>query len=250
VSLDSTLETLDETVARLNRCYGENSAPCILETVLANGGLGPKALVSSFGAESVVLLHMVAQIDPALPVLFADTGMLFAQTLAYQREVAESLGLRDVRLIRQNPAALLEEDSEGLLHLAEADRCCDLRKVRPLESALAEFGAWFTGRKRFQGGQRVALEVFEVDETRIKVNPLAFWSAAEIAQYIDAHALPRHPMIAKGYRSIGCAPCTTPVAPNEDTRAGRWRQQDKVECGIHIVKGQVVRGQLPKGREL
>ena len=212
-----------------------------LETALA-GHPGRIALVSSFGAESVVLLHMVARLDPATPVLFGETGMLFRETLAYQREVAESLGLEDVRRLRPDPDDLAAEDPDGRLHRSEDRRCCELRKVRPLERALAGFDAWITGRKRMQSAGRAELPVAERDGAgRLKLNPLADWTAPALAEFMDRHALPRHPLVAAGYPSIGCAPCTTPVAPGEAPRAGRWRGSDRQECGLHFVGGRAVR---------
>ena len=199
------------------------------------------ALVSSFGAESVVLLHLLAMVDPAVPVLFIDTEMLFTETLVYQTEVSERLGLTNLRVIRA--ADIAAEDPDNTLHLRDTDACCDLRKTRPLERALAPFQAWVTGRKRFQTADRANLELFEVDAAgRIKLNPLADWDAKRISEYMDAHDLPRHPMVAEGFPSLGCAPCTTKVRPGEDPRAGRWRGSDKTECGIHIVDGKIVRG--------
>lgn len=228
-------------VAELNRALTGATPEAVLERALTDRALGPLALVSSFGADSVVLLHMVAQRAPDLPVIFLDTEMLFAETLAYQAELAETLGLRDVRRIRPGRAALLERDNEGLLHLHDPDACCALRKAEPLEDALTGFGGWITGRKRFQAGTRAALEHLEPEGGRIKVNPLAHWGRGDIAAYMDRHALPRHPLVARGYPSIGCAPCTAPVAPGEDERAGRWRDRDKVECGIHFENGSAVR---------
>ncbi len=202
---------------------------------------GNIALVSSFGTESVVLLHMVANVDKAAPVLFLETGMLFVETLAYQQELADTLGLTNVQVIRPDPAQLLLRDTDGLLHQADHDACCDLRKVEPLERALAPFDGWITGRKRVHGGQRVTLELAEADGTHLKFNPLAHWSAEDIRNYMDEHDLPRHPLSAKGFSSVGCAPCTSRVKSGEDPRAGRWRGSDKNECGIHFVGGKVVR---------
>jgi phosphoadenosine phosphosulfate reductase len=172
-------------------------------------------------------------------VIFIDTEMLFAETLAYQREVSRSLGLTDTRVIRGGGT----EDPDGTLHRRDPDACCALRKTRPLETALAPFDAWITGRKRFQSGSRASLDHFEIEPggRRIKVNPLAGWSAAAARDYIAQHHLPRHPLVARGYPSIGCAPCTSPVAEGEDPRAGRWRGTDKDECGIHFIDGRVVR---------
>lgn len=197
------------------------------------------ALVSSFGAESVALLHLVAQIKPDVQVLFIDTQLLFPETLAYQAEVARDLGLRNVEILRADPSA---EDPTDDLHRRDPDACCALRKTAPLDQALSGFDGWITGRKRYQSGQRADLPHLEVEEGsgRIKVNPLAHWQATDVRDYMTAHDLPRHPLVAQGYPSIGCAPCTTPVAPGEDPRAGRWRSQTKDECGIHFVNGKAV----------
>ncbi|MEM9196687.1 MAG: phosphoadenylyl-sulfate reductase [Pseudomonadota bacterium] len=203
---------------------------------------GRLAMVSSFGAESAALLHMVAEIDRDMPVLFLETGMLFSATLDYQRDLAARLGLRDVRMIRPHDASLQAEDARGTLHSTDPDACCSLRKTRPLHTALSPFSAWITGRKRYQAASRASLPVFEADEAgRLKVNPLAGWDAAQIRSYMQAHDLPLHPLVAENYPSIGCAPCTTRVAPGEDVRAGRWRGQAKTECGIHFENGAAVR---------
>ncbi|KPP88634.1 MAG: phosphoadenosine phosphosulfate reductase CysH [Rhodobacteraceae bacterium HLUCCA08] len=229
-------------VAALNARYRHHSAIEVLGQALADSDTGRVALVSSFGADSVVLLHMVARIDRSVPVLFVDTEMLFAETLAYQREVADWLGLRDMRVIRASRTALAAHDADGLLHRSDPDACCALRKVAPLEHALAPFDAWITGRKRFQNGSRAALDFFEAEgAARLKINPLAHWRAQDVADYMVNNRLPRHPLVARGYPSIGCAPCTSPVAEGEDPRAGRWRGSGKTECGIHFENGRLVR---------
>ncbi|WP_411892184.1 phosphoadenylyl-sulfate reductase [Yoonia sp. SDW83-1] len=232
---------LKELAERRNILHRKSDAQTILRHALDDVQIGPIALVSSFGAESVVLLHMVAQIDPATPVIFLDTEMLFPETLTYQREVSEQLGLTDLRVITPDRNAVLVEDVDGILHQADTDACCDLRKTRPLENALRDFGGWITGRKRFQGGQRAALPLFEKEGRKIKINPLADWTPQDISTYMDQHALPRHPLVAQGYPSIGCMPCTTRVSAHEDPRAGRWRDSDKTECGIHFEDGKAVR---------
>lgn len=229
--------------AALNRRYRDQPAFSVLARALSDGDTGRVALVSSFGAESVALLHMLALLDPARPVLFLDTEMLFAETLAYQREVAETLGLRDVRVIRADRTRLAAQDPDASLHRSDPDACCALRKSGPLERALAPFDAWISGRKRYQSGRRAALDVVEAEAAgRIKINPLAHWTREDVAAYIVDNRLPRHPLVARGYPSLGCAPCTTPVAPGEDVRAGRWRGAAKEECGIHVVDGRIVRG--------
>jgi phosphoadenosine phosphosulfate reductase len=195
---------------------------------------GRLALMTSFGAESAVLLDLVATVDRALPVLFADTQRLFPATLAYRDALVERLGLTDVRTVGPAPQDEAATDPVGALFALDPDRCCDLRKVRPMAGATAPFEAWITGRKRFQGTTRAELAVFDSEGDRIRVNPLATWSARDILAHLAARGLPRHPLVARGYRSIGCAPCTTPVADGEDERAGRWRGTGKTECGLHV----------------
>jgi phosphoadenosine phosphosulfate reductase len=198
------------------------------------------ALVSSFGAQSVALLHLAARVKPDVQVLFIDTMLLFPETLTYQREVARKLGLRRVRVLRADTIAA---DPDDTLHQRDVDACCDLRKTQVLNSALAGFDGWITGRKRYQSGARADLPAFEHEQStgRMKVNPLAHWSSADVQEYITENALPRHPLVARGYPSIGCAPCTTPVAEGENPRAGRWRGNKKDECGIHFVDGKAIR---------
>jgi phosphoadenosine phosphosulfate reductase len=226
----------------LNARYRHHAASAVLRHALSDAQVGRIALVSSFGAESVVLLHMLAMIDRTVPVLFIDTQMLFAETLDYQRQVAARLELTDLRIIHAQPDAVATKDPDGQLHRSDPDACCALRKTEPLERALDGFDAWITGRKRFQASTRAALEFFEADtDGRLKVNPLAHWDKADVQDYMINNRLPRHPLVARGYPSIGCAPCTSPVKPGEDERAGRWRGAAKEECGIHFVNGKMVR---------
>jgi phosphoadenosine phosphosulfate reductase len=194
------------------------------------------ALVSSFGAESAVLLHIAAQVDPAIPVLFLDTGMLFGQTLDYRKALAARLGLTDVRDLRPQYNDLAVGDPQAKLWQSDTDACCHIRKVLPLDRALEGFEAWVTGRKRFHGGDRLALPVVEQAETHVKFNPLANWGKADLDAYMAEHDLPAHPLVEQGFPSIGCWPCTQPVEDGSDVRAGRWAGQDKSECGIHLAR--------------
>ncbi|WP_438811058.1 phosphoadenylyl-sulfate reductase [Rhodobacter flavimaris] len=236
------LPDIELRVAALNDRYRHHAAVSVMEKALKDADTGEVALVSSFGAESVVLLHMVSVIAPGTPVLFIDTLMLFQETLDYQRDVAARLGLTDVRNITASEAALKLDDPDGTLHQFNTDACCNLRKTVPLETALSGFDAWITGRKRYQGDTRSTIDFFEVETpTRMKINPLAHWGREDLEEYIVQNRLPRHPLVAKGYPSIGCAPCTSPVKPGEDPRAGRWRGQTKTECGIHFIGGKPVR---------
>lgn len=229
-------------VTALNARYRHHSAIAVLGQALSDSDTGAIAMVSSFGAEAVALLHMLSVLDRNTPVLFVDTEMLFPETLRYQQDVAAHLNLTDVRVIRASRTATAAHDPEGLLRQSDPNACCDLRKTQPLNHALAPFDAWITGRKRYQSGTRAALNFFEAEGThRIKINPLAHWRAEDTAEYMVQNRLPRHPLVARGYPSIGCAPCTSKVAEGEDPRAGRWRGQTKEECGIHFVDGKMVR---------
>lgn len=194
------------------------------------------ALVSSFGAESAVLLHLASKVKPDIPVLFLDTGMLFGQTLDYRRQLAARLGLTDVRDLRPAYQDLATVDPEAKLWQTDTDACCHVRKVLPLDRALAEFDGWVTGRKRFHGGARLALPVVEQADHQVKFNPLANWSKEDLDAYAAEYDLPAHPLVAQGFPSIGCWPCTNPVEAGEDVRAGRWAGSEKTECGIHVAR--------------
>jgi phosphoadenosine phosphosulfate reductase len=220
-------ELLDQRMARWRT--GD-----VLEDVIHHEFAGNIALVSSFGAESVVLLHMVASVDCATPVIFIDTGKIFGSTLRYRDEIVARLGLTDVRIARPDPATLAARDSDAGLWLRDPDKCCAIRKVSPLSRALSGFDAWLSGRKRFQGGRRADLPLVEADGSRIKINPLATWSREDVEAYRRLHDLPEHPLVADGFRSVGCMPCTTRVGEGEDERSGRWRGSEKTECGIHL----------------
>ena len=245
--LEAPLPSLGARVDALNDRYRHHSATAVLERALRDPEVGHLALVSSFGAESVVLLHLVSVIAPGTPVIFIDTQMLFPETLDYQRALADKLNLTDVRTIRADRRDIDREDPDGALHGVNTDACCHLRKVIPLERALMGFDGWITGRKRFQTATRAALDFFENEEDRrIKVNPLAHWGREDLEDYIVNNRLPRHPMVAKGYPSIGCTPCTSAVKQGEDPRSGRWRGKKKAECGIHFIDGRMVRGPMPE----
>ena len=194
------------------------------------------AVVSSFGTESAALLKVMADVDAAIPVIFLDTGWLFEETLAYRDTLIATLGLRDVRSTQPLEATLSREDPDRELWFSNPDTCCRIRKVEPLARALAPFDAWINGRKRFQGGARAAIPVVESDGARLKFNPFANASREEIAAIYTLANLPPHPLVASGYLSVGCMPCTSRTSRDEDARAGRWRGRPKTECGIHTVK--------------
>ncbi len=240
--LEAPLSPVAERAAELNARFAHHAAMDVLEHALFDPQIGPTAMVSSFGAESVALLHMVSVIDRSTPVLFLDTEMLFPETLEYQRELSGRLGLSNVTVVKPDRTQVFLRDPNNHMHKLNPDGCCHLRKTEPLQKALESFDSWVTGRKRYQSGQRATLPFFEAEtEARMKINPLALWTPEDVGEYIQNNRLPKHPLVSKGYPSIGCLPCTTRVAPGEDPRAGRWRGQDKTECGIHFEGGKVVR---------
>ena len=225
----------------LNLWARSAAATVLLEDVFAWETYGKAALATSFGAESAVLLHLLAQVATDAPVLFVDTQMLFQETLDYQLELAAFLGFTNVQHIRADATQVRREDTFGRLHVNNPDACCDLRKTKPLDAALENYDIWVSGRKRHQSATRDTLEIFEHDGARLKLNPLADWGQEDIAAYFEKHRLPKHPLVKKGFLSIGCAACTTAVSAGENPRNGRWRGTEKTECGIHIHNGKVSR---------
>jgi phosphoadenosine phosphosulfate reductase len=220
----------------LDHALHDASPSEIIATALKTVGRDRLALVSSFGTESAALLKVMADVDPAIPVIFLDTGWLFEETLAYRDTLIASLGLRDVRSIKPAEEALKREDPERELWFSDPDACCRIRKVEPLARALAPFGGWINGRKRFQGGARAAIPVVEADGVRLKFNPFANVSRQDIEAIYAQAKLPPHPLAASGFLSVGCMPCTSRTSPDEDLRAGRWRGRPKTECGIHTMQ--------------
>jgi phosphoadenosine phosphosulfate reductase len=220
----------------LDRALRAASPAEVIEAALKAVGRENLALVSSFGTESAALLKVMADVDPAIPVVFLDTGWLFEETLAYRDTLVETLGLRDVRSIKPLEDTLSREDPDRELWFNDPDACCRIRKVEPLARALKPFTGWINGRKRFQGGARAEIPVVEQDGARLKFNPFANVSREEIEAIYKLAKLPPHPLVASGFLSVGCMPCTSRTSTDEDARAGRWRGRAKSECGIHTTK--------------
>jgi phosphoadenosine phosphosulfate reductase len=220
----------------LDRALRAASPGEVIEAALKQVGRENLALVSSFGTESAALLKVMADVDPAIPVIFLDTGWLFEETLAYRDTLIAALGLTDVRSIKPLEEALSREDPDRELWFNDPDACCRIRKVEPLARALKPFSAWINGRKRFQGGIRAGIPVVEQEGARLKFNPFANVSRQEIEAIYKAAKLPAHPLVGSGFMSIGCMPCTSRTSADEDARAGRWRGRPKTECGIHTTK--------------
>lgn len=234
--LSEDLESIAANALRLERELSSAAPAEIVEAALHAVGREQLAVVSSFGTESAALLKVVADVDPAIPVVFLDTGWLFAETLAYRDTLIATLGLRDVRSIGPLADDLARHDPDNELWFSDPDACCRIRKVEPLKRALSPFKAWINGRKRFQGGARAIIPVVEDDGARLKFNPLANVSHEDIAAIYTLAKLPVHPLVVSGFRSVGCMPCTSRATADEDSRAGRWRGRGKTECGIHTTK--------------
>jgi phosphoadenosine phosphosulfate reductase len=208
----------------------------VIETALKTIGRENLALVSSFGTESAALLKVMADVDPAIPVVFLDTGWLFDETLAYRDTLIAALGLRNVRSVKPPEQTLSQQDPDRELWFSDPDACCRIRKVEPLSRALKPFAGWINGRKRFQGGARAEIPVVEDDGEKLKFNPFANVSREEIEAIYKLAKLPPHPLVASGYLSVGCMPCSSRTAADENARDGRWRGRAKTECGIHTTK--------------
>ncbi|MEH6496398.1 MAG: phosphoadenylyl-sulfate reductase [Pseudomonas marincola] len=245
MSSNSTIPTTEALAAQLRGSYGHLDGSALLKALQTSEISGKIMMTSSFGAEAVVLLDLVAKTDPTIPVIFLDTRRLFGETLRYQRQITDLLGLEDVRIIRPDSGLLENLDPDDMLFTKDTDKCCEIRKVLPLNAGLdklrsAGFTGWITGRKRFQSGIRSDLDVIEASDDFVKINPLAHWTDADIKEAFLEKNLPPHPLVADGFKSIGCMPCTERTPDGVNDRAGRWAGQGKTECGIHVNTKPVI----------
>ncbi|RCK05485.1 phosphoadenosine phosphosulfate reductase [Thalassospira xianhensis MCCC 1A02616] len=231
-----SVEEAEVRAADLLSRYGHLQGISLIEPMVHEEFNGKITMTSSFGTEAAALLALVSEVDPNLPVIFLDTRKLFGETHRYREQLVDQLGLTNIQIMRPDETLLAADDPNGMLFASDTAKCCYLRKVEPLQRALKGYDAWLTGRKRFHGGERGQLPVIETAGTRIKINPLAGYRREDIEDIFENRALPRHPLEAEGFLSIGCMPCTDRVDPNSsDVRAGRWAGQDKTECGIHYI---------------
>jgi len=232
------------SLSRLQTFYGHLEAEPLLQAMIGDEFAGKIGIVSSFGAGSALLLSMIAQVDANTPVMFLETEKHFPETLEYVENLQSRLQLKNVRMLHPDPKLLGNIDAQGDLWKTQPNRCCWVRKVEPLQRAMKEgaFEALITGRKRYQTPERADMQTIELgDDGRFRINPMAFWTKETIKAEFKKRNLPEHPLVAKGYLSIGCAPCTRPLKEGEDERAGRWAHtaelpggEKKVECGIHL----------------
>ncbi|PIR31838.1 MAG: phosphoadenylyl-sulfate reductase [Alphaproteobacteria bacterium CG11_big_fil_rev_8_21_14_0_20_44_7] len=230
-------------VQRMEAFYSGFDAEQLIKTVINQEFKNEVALFSSFGAHSALLIDMVAEVNPKTPILFLDTEKHFAKTYEYVEQITKKLCLKNVHFLKPDPKLVKNTDPNGELWSIQPNRCCWMRKVEPLQRAIKELGikALITGRKRYQTSERNDMGYFQVDADGIfRINPLAFWDKDKIAKEFKFRQLPQHPLVAEGYKSIGCEPCTIPVGENGDERDGRWAHtadlygEQKSECGIHL----------------
>ncbi|HJT22135.1 MAG TPA: phosphoadenylyl-sulfate reductase [Nitrospira sp.] len=199
----------------------------------------PKVVLAcSFGAEDVVLVDMVHRIDPSVPLLYLDTDFLFPETYTTRDRIVQQYGLKPAQVLQVKSLLTPQKQAQQFgeaLWARDPDRCCELRKLEPLTRALKDYDAWITGIRREQSPTRAHAKVVEWDARfqLVKLNPLARWTWSDVWTYIKVYEVPYNELHDRNYPSIGCTHCTSSVAPGEDPRAGRWKNQAKTECGLH-----------------
>jgi phosphoadenosine phosphosulfate reductase len=232
-----------EGLARVSERLEDSSAQDILRWAVEVYGEDLTLSVSFGNPEGMVLLDMLSRITDKAQVFTLDTGFLFEETVRFREEAMKKYPLA---LKVLTPGLTVEEQVERYgpkLYSCVPDLCCEVRKVEPQRRFLRDYGAWVTGIRRDQTVMRASTPVVAFDENFevAKIAPLAAWSVDEVDEYVRRYDVPLNPLLSMGYRSIGCEPCTRPVAPGEDARAGRWPDMDKTECGLHFVGGAVKR---------
>jgi phosphoadenosine phosphosulfate reductase len=232
-----------EGLARVSERLEDSSPQDILRWAARVYGEDLTLSVSFGNPEGMVLLDMLSRITDKAQVFTLDTGFLFEETVRFREEVMKKYPL-PLKVL--TPGLTVEEQVARYgpeLYSCAPDLCCEVRKVEPQMRFLRDYGAWVTGIRRDQTAQRASTPVVAFDEHFgvAKIAPLAAWSMDEVDEYVRRNDVPLNPLLSMGYRSIGCEPCTRPVAPGEDARAGRWPGMDKTECGLHFVGGAVKR---------
>jgi phosphoadenosine phosphosulfate reductase len=222
----------DSILAQVSAAFEGHAAEEI--AAWAARAFGSDVIVAA-SMQDVILPHLFAQVIPGVEVLFLETGYHFPETLATRDLAARTLPITVVDAMPRQSVAEQDLEYGEKLHDRDPNLCCFLRKVEPLARSLEGRAAWVTGVRRAEGPTRAGAQILSWDDKHdlVKINPLVSWSDADIEDYQVRHDLPRNPLVAQGYPSIGCAPCTRRVAPGEDPRAGRWSGNDKTECGIH-----------------
>ncbi len=227
-----SVEDLRDTAERGAALLAGASAQRVVEW--AAGEFGERFAVTSSFADAV-LAHVVSSVVPGVPVVFLDTGLHFSETLRVRDQVAHTMPVRVLTITPRQTVGQQDGEYGPRLFARSPDECCALRKIEPLERALRPYDAWAAGLRRDEGPTRANTPLVGFEEARgkVKLAPLAYWTAADVDAYIARHRVPVNRLIEQGYASVGCWPCTRRTAPGEDPRAGRWPMFDKVECGLH-----------------
>ena len=192
------------------------------------------AMSSSFQTQSVPLLHMVSQIDRNLLIYFNDTGYHFWETAIFREQLASEWHLNVLDLYRESRWDVFVKGQTRTLPLEDPNLCCYIHKVQPMQAAMKHMLAWISGIRRDQTPERAKAKILELQENGLlKINPMLNWTKEDVKRYSEEHNLPSHPLLEKGYRSVGCSPCTVAIGVNDDERAGRWQGRGKTECGLH-----------------
>lgn len=223
----------EHEIARLSEEF-ETKTPLEIVSWAADTFWPEIAMSSSFQTQSMPLLHMVTHLKRAIPVFFIDTGYHFWETLMFREKIASEWKFNVIDLYRDPRWDLFVRQNIRTLPLEDPNLCCYLHKVQPMQEALKDVKAWISGIRRDQTSVRAQASVLELqDNGLLKINPLLNWTKADVQKYMEEHNLPKHPLYDKGYKSVGCAPCTIAIGANDDERAGRWAGKEKVECGLH-----------------
>ena len=223
-------------IDQLNKDFSNKSPEIIIDQCINKLFKKKVAYVCSFGSESVVILNIIAKIDKSTPIIFLNTHFLFHETISYKNTLIKKFGLKNLIETFPTNTDLKINDLNNDLWKSNPDKCCHLRKVKPLKKELKYFDGWISGRKSYHKGDREFLNIFEIQDRKIVINPLINQDQKSIENYFEENRLPKHPLIKKNYFSIGCTHCTSPAKNLSDMRSGRWEHLNKTECGIYNKK--------------
>ena len=229
------MNRLIKLISNLNKDCQDLAPEEILKISMKKFG-GKITYVCSFGTESAIILHMISKIDKKFPIFLLNTHFLFPETIVYKNILLKELGLSNCQDIFPDKLLIQKEDPENNLWTNNIDRCCEIRKVKPLDKILKNFRSWISGRKSYHQGERIDLRPFELLNEKVVVNPLINIKKKEADNYFEVNSLPKHPLLKKGYFSIGCVHCTFKTTDKINIRSGRWKNKMKTECGIHLSR--------------
>ena len=231
MSVTSFLEKIDD----LNRLY-KNSSPEKILSFSIDKFESKIVYVCSFGTESAIILSMISKINKNFPILLINTNFLFPETLEYKEKLLDNLGLHNCIEVTPEKESLKIYDPENNLWKTNVDKCCEIRKVIPLQKELEKFDSWISGRKSYHLDSRENLNPFEQANGKIIINPLVSMTKNQVEEYFNKNSLPKHPLFSEGYLSIGCINCTSKTTNFDNVRSGRWKNNSKTECGIHLQR--------------